>query len=143
MRSPLPRVRRICLALPEAHEKIAWGEPTFRVRDKLFAMFANNHHGDGRIALWCKAAPGAQEDLVAADPKHFFVPPYVGKAGWLGIRLDRGTATSRWRRTVFARRSRRPRRRWCRSFSSASSSLSKAPPRIRTACSSRTTSRTA
>jgi hypothetical protein len=90
MRSPLPRVRKICLALPEAREKIAWGEPTFRVRDKLFAMFANNHHGDGRIALWCKAAPGAQEDLVAANPKHFFVPPYVGKAGWLGVRLDRG-----------------------------------------------------
>ena len=90
MRSPLPRVRRICLALPEATEKIAWGEPTWRVRDRLFAMYANNHHGDGRIALWCKAAPGAQEDLVAANPKHFFVPPYVGKAGWLGIRLDRG-----------------------------------------------------
>jgi len=51
-----------------------------------------NHHGDGRIALWCKAAPGAQEDLVAANPKHFFVPPYVGKAGWLGIRLDKGLA---------------------------------------------------
>ena len=88
--SPLTRVRKICLALPEAHEKIAWGEPTWRVRDKLFAMFANNHHGDGRIALWCKAAPGAQEDLVAANQKHFFVPPYVGKAGWLGIRLDKG-----------------------------------------------------
>ena len=57
--SPLSRVRKICLALPEATEKVAWGEPTWRVRDKLFAMFANNHHGDGRIALWCKAAPGA------------------------------------------------------------------------------------
>jgi predicted DNA-binding protein (MmcQ/YjbR family) len=87
---PLARVRKICLALPEAHEKIAWGEPTFRVRDKLFAMFADDHHGDGRIALWCKAPPGAQEDLVRADPERFFVPPYVGKAGWLGIRLDRG-----------------------------------------------------
>ena len=91
-RTPLARLRTLCLALPEAHEKIAWGEPTWRVRDKLFAMFANNHHGDGRIALWCKAAPGAQEDLVAANPEHFFVPPYVGKAGWLGIRLDKGLA---------------------------------------------------
>ena len=88
--TPLSRVRKICLALPEATEKVAWGEPTWRIRDKLFAMFANNHHGDGRIALWCKAAPGLQEDLVAANPKHFFVPPYVGKAGWIGIHLDKG-----------------------------------------------------
>jgi hypothetical protein len=87
---PWERVRRICLALPEAREKIAWGEPTFRVRDKMFVMFANNHHGDGRIAIWCKAAPGAQEDLVRADPEHFFVPPYVGTAGWIGIHLDKG-----------------------------------------------------
>lgn len=84
------RVRRICLALPEAHEKIAWGTPTFRVRDRMFVGFANNHHGDGRIAIWCKAAPGAQEDLVRADPERFFVPPYVGTAGWIGIQLDKG-----------------------------------------------------
>ena len=51
-------------------------------------MFLNNHHGDGKIALWCAAPPGAQQDLVAADPKQFFVPPYVGVGGWLGIRLD-------------------------------------------------------
>ena len=88
----LRRVRRICTALPEVTEKLSHGEPTFFVRKKVFAMFANNHHGDGRVALWCKAAPGAQEDLVAANPKHFFVPPYVGKAGWLGIRLDKGLA---------------------------------------------------
>lgn len=86
----LTRVRRMCLALPEAHEKIAWGAPTFRVRDRQFAMFLDNHHGDGRLALWCKAPPGAQEVLVGADPERFFVPPYVGPAGWLGIRLDKG-----------------------------------------------------
>ena len=86
----LGRVRKICLALPEAHEKIAWGAPTFRVRDKQFVMFVNNHHGDGRIAVWCKAPPGAQESLVGADPDHFFIPPYVGHMGWLGIHLDRG-----------------------------------------------------
>jgi len=84
------RVRRVCLALPEAREKIAWGEPTFRVRDRMFLMFANNHHGDGRIAVWCRAAPGAQEDLVRADPGQFFVPPYVGTAGWIGIHLNKG-----------------------------------------------------
>lgn len=84
----LARLRKICLGLPDTEEKIAWGEPTFRVHGKLFAMFANNHHGDGRIAVWCNGPLGAQQDLVAADPKHFFVPPYVGVGGWIGIRLD-------------------------------------------------------
>jgi predicted DNA-binding protein (MmcQ/YjbR family) len=84
----LRRLRAVCLALPEATEKIAWGEPTFRVRDKMFAMFTDNHHGDGRVALWCKAPPGAQEILVGAAPKRFFVPPYVGHKGWIGVRLD-------------------------------------------------------
>jgi predicted DNA-binding protein (MmcQ/YjbR family) len=84
----LARLRKICLSLPDTEEKIAWGAPTFRVHGKLFAMFTNNHHGDGRIAVWCNAPEGAQADLVAADPKHFFVPPYVGVGGWVGIRLD-------------------------------------------------------
>jgi len=51
-------------------------------------MFLNNHHGDGKIALWCAAPPGVQQELVAADPKHFYVPPYVGVGGWVGMRLD-------------------------------------------------------
>ena len=84
----LARVRRICLALPEATEQEAWGEPTFRVRKKLFAMFANNHHKDGHIALWCPAPLGVQEHLVRAEPQKFFVPPYVGVKGWVGIDLD-------------------------------------------------------
>jgi predicted DNA-binding protein (MmcQ/YjbR family) len=88
--STLARIRKICLALPEAQEKVAWGAPTFRVRDKQFAMFLDNHHGDGRLALWCKAPPGAQEGLVEADSERFFVPPYVGPQGWLGIHLDKG-----------------------------------------------------
>jgi len=53
------------------------------------ARFHLNHHGDGRVAVWCKASPGAQEALVEADPERFFVPPYVGPSGWVGIRLDR------------------------------------------------------
>jgi predicted DNA-binding protein (MmcQ/YjbR family) len=87
---PLARLRKICLALPEAHEVEAWGEPTFRVRNKLFAMYANstNHHGAGRHAVWCKAAKGNQELMVRAKPKRFFVPPYVGPSGWVGIYLD-------------------------------------------------------
>lgn len=89
--SPLARLRRLCLALPEAHEVEAWGEPTFRVKNKLFAMFAaaGNHHGAGRPAVWCKAAPGNQELMVRAAPERFFVPPYVGPSGWVGIWLDR------------------------------------------------------
>ncbi|MBV8520078.1 MAG: MmcQ/YjbR family DNA-binding protein [Acidobacteria bacterium] len=86
----LERVRAICLALPDTTEKLAWGEPTFRVHERLFVMFTNNHHGDGRLAIWCNAPDGAQEAIVAADPKHFFVPPYVGKGGWIGINLDTG-----------------------------------------------------
>lgn len=90
--SPLTRLRKICLALPEAHEVEAWGEPTFRVRNKLFAMYAHaeNHHGVGRPAVWCKAARGNQAVMVQAAPDRFFVPPYVGPGGWIGIRLDRG-----------------------------------------------------
>ena len=87
---PLLRLRTLCLALPEAHEVEAWGEPTFRVRNKLFAMFAaaNNHHGAGRPAVWCKAARGNQELMVRHAPGKFFVPPYVGRSGWVGVYLD-------------------------------------------------------
>ena len=83
-------MRKVCLALPEAHEVEAWGEPTFRVRNKLFAMYAapNNHHGGGRPAVWCKAAPGNQALMVRAEPERYFVPPYVGPSGWVGVWLD-------------------------------------------------------
>ncbi len=89
---PLPRLRKLCLALPEAHEVEAWGEPTFRVKNKLFAMYADagNDHGAGRPAVWCKAAPGNQGLMVRAAPDRFFVPPYVGPSGWVGIWLDKG-----------------------------------------------------
>ena len=89
--SPLQRLRRICLALPGAHEKTAWGEPTFRVRDKLFAMYADarNHHGGGRHAVWCKATHLTQDMVVHRAPGRYFVPPYVGPSGWFGIYLDR------------------------------------------------------
>ena len=87
---PIIRLRKLCLALPEAHEVEAWGEPTFRVRNKMFAMYANaaNHHGNGRHAVWVKAAPGDQTTMVGGAPTCFFVPPYVGPSGWVGIWLD-------------------------------------------------------
>jgi predicted DNA-binding protein (MmcQ/YjbR family) len=83
------RLREICLALPEAFEKEAWGECTFRVTGgSMFAMTDNNHHGSKHIAVWVKAPPDVQEMLVTADAKRFFVPPYVGPKGWIGVRLD-------------------------------------------------------
>jgi hypothetical protein len=87
---PLTWLRKLCLALPEAHEVEAWGEPTFRVGKKLFAMYASaeTHHGAGRPAVWCKAAPGNQGLMVRAAPQRFFVPPYVGPSGWVGVYLD-------------------------------------------------------
>ena len=87
-RTPLDRVRKLCLDLPETAEKEAWGRPTFRVAKKVFVMFADNHHDDRRLALWCAAAPGGQDVLVGADAERFFVPPYVGVRGWIGVRLD-------------------------------------------------------
>jgi hypothetical protein len=91
MTAPLDRLRSLCLAFPEAHEVEAWGEPTFRVRNKLFAMYAGpgNHHGRGRSAVWCKADHTTQQHLVRSAPERFFVPPYVGPSGWVGIWLDR------------------------------------------------------
>lgn len=79
------------MALPEAVEQLAWGEPTWRVRKRLFAMFAGatTHHGAGRNALWCNAPLGVQQILVRSNPECFFVPPYVGVKGWVGIDLQR------------------------------------------------------
>jgi predicted DNA-binding protein (MmcQ/YjbR family) len=87
---PITRLRKLCLALPEAHEVEAWGEPTFRVKNRMFATFASadNHHGGGRPALWCKAAPGEQRLRVSSQPERFFVPPNVGPSGWIGVWLD-------------------------------------------------------
>ena len=79
------RLRAICLALPEATEQETWGAPTYRVRAKIFAMPRGD---DGRLAVWCKAPPGAQAVLVGSDPARFFAPPYVGHRGWIGVRLD-------------------------------------------------------
>jgi hypothetical protein len=86
----LERVRKLALALPETLEKEAWGRPTFRVKGKMFLMFVDDHHGDGRLALWLQCTHDEQQAAVEADPERFFVPPYVGPSGWLGVRLDRG-----------------------------------------------------
>jgi hypothetical protein len=86
----LARLRKLCLELPETSERPSHGAPTFFVRDKrAFLMVLTDHHGDGRFAIWCAAPAGLQAMLVEADPERFFVPPYVGHRGWLGLRLDR------------------------------------------------------
>ena len=84
---PTDRLRMICLALPEATEKEAWGDPIWRIRDKIFAMLKR---GDGRPSVWMKAPEGAQDMLVGAAPDRFYRPPYVGHKGWIGVRLDTG-----------------------------------------------------
>ncbi len=88
---PLEKLRRVCLALPDTWEKISHGEPTFWVGKRMFASFANanNHHGAGRHAVWCKATHTTQDLLVSRSPERYFVPPYAGVAGWIGIFLDR------------------------------------------------------
>ena len=86
----LRRLREICLALPETSERLSHGAPSFFIRGKTcFLMLLDDHHGDGRFAIWCPAPAGDQQLLVDADPEKFFVPPYVGHRGWLGVRLDR------------------------------------------------------
>jgi predicted DNA-binding protein (MmcQ/YjbR family) len=103
----LSRLRSICLALPQAIEKETWEAPTFRIRDKIFAMVHNTDgrpsvcapgwpaaareiktHADGRPSVWCKAPPGAQAILLGAAPDRVFRPPYVGPKGWIGVWLD-------------------------------------------------------
>ena len=83
-------VREICLSFPESEERPSRGSPDFRVRGKTFATYVVNHHGDGRIALWLNAPPGDQEFYAHNEPEHYFVPPYVGARGWLGVHLDKG-----------------------------------------------------
>ena len=84
----LERTREICLALPEVTERLSHGSPTFFVRGKkTFVMYHDDHHGDGRLALWCAAPDGVQAEVVELEPDRFFVPPYVGHRGWVGVQL--------------------------------------------------------
>lgn len=77
--------------MPEATERLSHGEPTWFVRGKkTFVTYADHHHDD-RLAFWCAAPDGVQAEMVSAEPNRFFVPPYVGVRGWLGVRLDIST----------------------------------------------------
>jgi predicted DNA-binding protein (MmcQ/YjbR family) len=86
----LVRLSAICLVLPEATRDYNGQHATCRVRDKTFAYFLDDHHGDGIVAVSCKAPPRANEALALAEPDRFYVPSYVGPRGWVALRLDRG-----------------------------------------------------
>jgi predicted DNA-binding protein (MmcQ/YjbR family) len=89
VRRAYDKVRALCLAREGVYEKEAWATPTFRVeRGKMFLMFADNHHDDGRVAFWCMASPDSREAWLGMSPDRFFVPPYVGPSGWIGVRLE-------------------------------------------------------
>ena len=78
------------MALPDTYEKISHGAPSFFIPGGQYLSYVDNHHGDGRLAVWCAQPPGAQEALIESNPKHFFRPPYVGPSGWVGINLNTG-----------------------------------------------------
>lgn len=86
----LKQLRRITDGFPEIEERLSHGAPSFFIRGKkTICMFVDDHHGDGRLAIWCPAFPGVQEELIEQEPDRFFRPPYVGPSGWVGLRLDR------------------------------------------------------
>lgn len=88
-RPELVRTREICLALPGVSERLSHGSPTWFAGKKTMVMYLDDHHGDGRLALWVAAPAGIQAEMVDLEPNRFFVPPYVGGRGWIGVRLDR------------------------------------------------------
>jgi len=87
-------VREVCMSFPETEEVLSHGSPDFRVRGKNFATYVINHHGDGHVALWLRSPPGAQQLYAEMEPEYYFVPPYVGPKGWLGVELNTGLS---WR----------------------------------------------
>lgn len=90
-RITLARIRKYCLSFPETEERLSHGHPAFFIRGKRsFVTYMDNHHGDGRLALWCASEREVQRMVVQGDPDSYFVPPYVGHMGWVGVRLDRG-----------------------------------------------------
>jgi predicted DNA-binding protein (MmcQ/YjbR family) len=86
----LERFTKICLGFPQAEREVQGLHASFKVKKRTFAYFLNDHHGDGIVGVWCKVLPGDNVALIAADPKRFYMPAYVGPRGWVGLRLDVG-----------------------------------------------------
>ena len=84
----IAKLRTICMALPGTTEVLAWGEPTFRVRNKIYAQVDDHHHGSAHVSVWLPAPEGAQAALIDAEPDRIFRPPYVGHKGWIAAILD-------------------------------------------------------
>ncbi len=84
----LTRFTKICLGFPQAQRQVQGSHAGFTVKKKTFAYFVNDHHGDGIVGVWCKVLPGDNASLIAASPKRFYMPAYVGPRGWVGLRLD-------------------------------------------------------
>jgi hypothetical protein len=117
----LRRVRRICTELPDTMEKLSHGEPTFFVHKRVFAMFSNNHHRDGHVAVLLPAPPGLQEALIEEAPGCYYRPPYVGGSGWIGVELDQvgdealaGHIREAWRLIVKKSKPKRAASQWQR-----------------------------
>ena len=83
-------VRSVALAFPGTSERLSHGSPTFFAGKKTFANYVDDHHGDGRLALWAACTPLDQQALLEENPEGFFRPPYVGHRGWIGIHLNQG-----------------------------------------------------
>ena len=84
----LEGLRGVCLALPGVEERVNHGMPTFGIVGRRAFANLHEHRADGRPTIWFKAAPGVQDELVEQEPDRFFVPPYLGPRGWVGLRLD-------------------------------------------------------
>jgi len=89
--TPLIRLTKIVRTLPETSRKVLGSHAAFLVRKRIFAYFLNNHHGDGIVAVTCKALPGENNALIAAQPKRYYLPAYLGPRGWVALRLDLGS----------------------------------------------------
>jgi hypothetical protein len=84
------QIRELSMSFPDTSERVSHGAPTFFYKDKkMFVQYRSNHHGDGRIALWCASTADIQSMLVQSNPNIYFLPPYVAHLGWIGLRLDR------------------------------------------------------
>ena len=88
--SRLAKVTKTALPLAESARQLHGSHASFLVRKKIFAYYLDNHHGDGIVAITCKVFPGDNAALVAADPRRFYLPAYIGSRGWVALRLDLG-----------------------------------------------------
>jgi predicted DNA-binding protein (MmcQ/YjbR family) len=84
----LDRLSKICLSLPETQRRDRNDHADFRVRDRVFAYFLNDHHGDRIVSVCCKSELGENVDRASREPERFYLPAYIGPRGWFGLRLD-------------------------------------------------------